>query len=76
MKNFYKLFFATILIYYGSGMIENLTEASSDTPCMKYDCPVVSCPEGYAIYIPEEKKFLPCDMWDQYVNIGNKSVLR
>ena len=76
MKNLGKLIFAFILIYYGYGVFENVM--LDGEPCMGWLCHdsrAVACPDGYAIFIPEEKQFLRCEDWDQYVNIGNKSVL-
>lgn len=74
MKNLGKLIFAFILIYYGYGYAEEIF--GSKTVCGDLSCDNVSCPSGYAIWIQEEGKFLPCDDWDQYFNIGNKSVLK
>lgn len=76
MKPLFKLVFAFILIYYGYGVFENVMAV--DEPCTEYDCETserVVCPEGYAIYLPKEDAFLPCKDFDQYANIGNKSVL-
>ena len=72
MKQFGKLIFAFILIYYGYGVFENFT---TDEACSHYSCEVVACPDGYAIYVPKEDAFLPCADFEQYANIGNKSVL-
>lgn len=70
-----KILLATFLIYTGYEAYAEFMGVE-DEPCMGWICEKVQCPPGYAVYIPEEKAFLPCDHWDQYTKIGNKSVLR
>lgn len=71
---FKKILLMTFFIYYGYEAYAHMMSSPED--CLGWVCEEVQCPDGYAIWIPEEGKFLPCDKWDQYTKIGNKSVLK
>lgn len=71
-----KIFLATLFIYYGWEAYAHLVNPEQESNCLGWICEKVQCPPGYAVYIPEEGRFLPCEHWTQYVEIGNKSVLR
>ena len=45
----------------------------SQSVCKGWDCPEVTCPNGYAVLVPG-KGYLPCEKFDDYIN-GNKKVL-
>ena len=69
-----KLILATAFIYVSAEAAYQMS-VPEDT-CQGWKCAEVSGPDDYAVWIPEEQAFLPCDKWSQYVNIGNKSVLK
>lgn len=35
----------------------------------------VYCPNGYAVYVPEQKAYLPCEKFEKYADGYDKSVL-
>jgi hypothetical protein len=49
-------------------------EQGSNLICRGWECEQVTCWDGYSVYIPEEKAYLPCEKFDEYLN-GNKGVL-
>ena len=44
--------------------------------CSGWDCEEVICPKGYAVYVTEEKKYLPCEDFNFYTQAVNDEVAR
>lgn len=44
--------------------------------CYGWKCEVVHCVDGYAVYIPEMDKYLPCHKFDEFIETDNKELLR
>lgn len=71
MLNIIKLsIVASICLY----LVGQVFAWSGDTDCKGWKCEEVTCWDGYAVYIPKEKAYLPCSLFEKYVN-GDRSVL-
>lgn len=44
--------------------------------CYGWKCDVVHCPDGYAVYIPELDKYLPCEKFDEFTKDEDHGVLK
>jgi len=71
MFNMIKLTIVASLCLY---LIAMALEQGSNLICRGWECEQVTCWDGYSVYIPEEKAYLPCEKFDEYLN-GNKGVL-
>lgn len=65
-----KVVFATGVVYAAGDAM------ASSVPCYGWDCDVVKCRDGYAVYIPELKKYLPCEKFDEFIETDNEELLR
>jgi hypothetical protein len=45
-----------------------------ETNCQGWNCEVVNCNKGYAVFVPEKNAYLPCEKFDDFIN-GNSEVL-
>lgn len=43
--------------------------------CKGWECERVYCPKGYAVYVPEQNAYLPCDQFEAFAEFEDTSVL-
>lgn len=73
VKVILKLFGLYIAFFYIPGV---LGAFAPEAECMGWQCKEVQCEDGYAVFIPEQDAYLPCEDFDQYINGDNSRLIK
>ena len=66
---------AFVMIHIGGSLLLLARPNTSRPVCKGWQCELVTCWKGYAVYVPEKNAYLPCEDFERYTEGRDVSVL-